>query len=165
MAIERHDMLQNYHWANNRELMRLTCMSPYPKSAHDIDRWFEQGVDTPSSRVLAIKEMDGEYLGNIELRDIDSHNGRAEIGIFLGAESSRGKGRGAEAIRLMCQFAFSELRLHRVYAKILASNSPARRAFESCGFELEGTERQAIFQRGKYLDVCIYGLLATKKEE
>lgn len=161
-CLERHDLLRNYQWGNNRELISRTGMPPFPKSAADIDRWFENGVDGPNSKVYGIKTRDGEYIGNIELRDIESTSGRAEIGLFLGEENARGKGYGTDAIRTLSRFAFQEMRLHRLYAKILEGNRPAHNAFTRCGFKLEGTEREAHFAAGRYHNIAIYGLLASE---
>lgn len=161
-GIERHDMLQNYHWGNQRELIHFTGMPPYPKSAADIDRWFETGTEGPNFKIYAIKEHDGSYLGNIELREIDHQHGRAEIGLFLGDPLVRNRGRGREAIELLTGFAFDEMRLNRLYAKILEYNQPARSAFERCGYRLEGQERQAHYHQGAFHDICTYGLLSSE---
>ena len=161
-CLERHDLLRNYQWGNSRELIDKTGMPPFPKSAADIDRWFEGGVDGPNSKVYGIKTKDGEYIGNIELRDIELTSGRAEIGLFLGDENARGKGYGTDSIRALSRFAFQHMRLHRLCAKILETNRPAQNAFTRCGYKLEGTEREAHFAGGRFHNVAIYGLLASE---
>ena len=161
-CLERHDLLRNYQWGNSRELIEKTCMPCFPKSANDIDRWFEAGVDSATSKVYAIKTRDGDYIGNIELRDIETLAGRAEMGLFIGEMQSRGKGYGTDAIRVLSGFAFREMRLHRLYAKILEGNRPAQNAFARCGYKLEGTEREAHFAEGRFHNVSLYGLLAQE---
>lgn len=159
-CLERHDLLTNYKWGNSQELMERTGMPPYPKSAADIDRWFESGVDGADSKIFAIKTREGEYVGNVELRDIDLRVGKAEIGILIGDPDARGKGYGSQSIRLLSRFALQEMRLHRLYAKILEANRPAQNAFARCGYKLEGTEREAHYGQGRFHNVMIYGLLA-----
>lgn len=157
--LERHDLLKNYQWANDRELIRLAGMNPLPKSVFEIERWFEGVAANPEVRMFSIKTPEGEYLGNIELRDLDLRCGRAEVGILLGERGWWGRGCGTDAIRALCVFAFRELRMHRLYARVLTTNPRALRAFEKCGFRPEGVEREAHYQDGRFLDVHLLGLL------
>ena len=157
--IERQDLNKNYIWANDLELTRWAGATPLPRSSQDLEQWFRNLGLNPEQHIFAIKTHNGEYLGNIEFRGLDLRCGNAEIGILIGERSAWGKGVGTEAIRTLCNFGFGELRLHRLYARVLALNARAAHLFAKCGFTLEGTERQAYFQNGRYLDVQIWGLL------
>lgn len=160
--LERHDLLKNYQWANDRELIRLAGMNPLPKSVWEIERWYEGVATNPEVKMYSIKTPEGEYLGNIELRDLDLRSGRAEVGILIGERAWWGKGIGTDAIRALCRFAFLDLRMHRLYARVLEINPRARRAFEKCGFQEEGRERQCHFYDGRFWDAHLLGLLATE---
>ncbi len=160
--IEKHDLLKNYQWANDRELISLAGMNPLPKSALDVERWYESMQANPENLVFAIKTDAGDYLGNIELRDIEYRSGRGELGIILGERSCWGKGYGTDAVVTLCRFAFEELRFHRIYARVLENNERAQRLFSSCGFRKEGVARQDFYAGGCYWDVILFGLL---KEE
>lgn len=158
--LERHDLLKNYQWANDRELIRLAGMNPLPKSVWEIERWYEGVATNPEVKMYSIKTPEGEYLGNIELRDLDLRSGRAEVGILIGERNWWGQGVGTDAIRALCRFAFRDLRMHRLYARVLEINPRARRAFEKCGFQEEGRERQCHFHDGKFWDAYLLGLLS-----
>ncbi len=160
--VERHDLLKNYQWANDRELARFAGMNPLPKSVYEIERWFEGVVTNPEIRMFAIKTPEGEYLGNIELRDLDLRCGRAEVGVLIGERAWWGRGLGTDAIQALCHFAFQDLRLHRLYARILESNPRALSSFQKCGFVPEGLERDAHFQDGRFWNVHVLGLLAPE---
>lgn len=164
-SLDRHDLLKNYHWANQRQLIRWTGMHPFPKTAAELDRWFEGLVGRQDMKIFAIKNKEGSYFGNAELRDIDWIAGKAELGIFLAEPEARGFGLGREALAAVIEFSFGDLRLHRLYAKILEHNQPAQKAFEACGFVLEGRERQAYYDQGRHWDILIYGLLASERKE
>lgn len=161
-SLERHDLMKNYGWANQRNLIRLTGMPPFPKTAAELERWFDTLAGRSDLRIFAIKTKEGEYMGNVELRDIEPTAGRAEMGIFLAAPEARGHGYGREALRGVIDFAFRDLRMHRLSARILEHNAPARKAFESCGFQAEGVEREAHWDRGQFWNICCYGLLASE---
>ena len=51
--------------------------------------------------------------------------------------------------------------MHRVYAYVLAFNPRARKAFEKCGFVLEGVLREDRRSGGGYTDVFVLAKVAT----
>src|SRR5207244_4571261 len=64
-----------------------------------------------------------------------------ELGIALFAEADRGRGYGTEAIRLLTQHVFDELKAERVQASTAVDNQAMRRSFERLGFKEEGVMR------------------------
>ena len=56
----------------------------------------------------------------------------------------RGKGLGAEAISLVCDYAFATLDLHQIYANILEDNNNSIKLFQRMGFEQVGIKRDWI---------------------
>ena len=58
----------------------------------------------------------------------------------------------------MRDWSFRELDLQKLNAGVYAGNIGSRRAFEKCGFELEGTLRQEAVNSGQRLDVWLLGL-------
>lgn len=160
-ALEKFDISQNYHWANDPELINLTGMNPNPKSLVDIERWFETVCNNTNQRMFTVKTLDGDYIGNIEIADIDWRVGRGEIGLLLGDKRAWGQGLGSEAIAMTCAFGFDEMRLHRIEARVLTHNTRAQHTFERCGFTREGILRGSHFVGGEHKDVVMYSLLAT----
>ena len=158
-ALERHDLMKNYQWANMRELIRLAGMTPYPKSVADLERWYDLSQSNGSEKIFTIKNHEGEYLGNIELRDIDWWSGKAELGIVIGEASAMQQGIGQEAIHLLCHFAYTQMRMERISARVLEFNHRAQKTFEACGFVREGTERSSHFSDGRHWDVYVYSRL------
>ena len=160
-SLEKFDVGRNYNWGNDPEIIRLTGMSPYPKSTVDLERWFEGICVNPNLKMFAIKTTEGEYIGNIEISDIDWRAGCGEVGLLIGEPHFRGQGYGAEAIRLLVGFAFDEMRMHRLAARVLAFNTRAQRTFDLCGFAREGIDREAFYCDGRWVDVIRFGLLAS----
>lgn len=160
--IERQDLTNNYIWANDLELTRLAGATPLPRSCQDVEQWFKGLSLDPEKHIFSIKTRQGEHLGNIEFRGLDLRCGNAELGILIGNRDAWHKGVGTEAVLTMCRFGFEELRLHRIYAHTLAINPHAGALFRKCGFKHEGTQRQAYFQKGTYLDIENWGLLESE---
>lgn len=99
-----------------------------------------------------------EPMGIICLRHIDQAMRTAQVGTWLGRERW-GSGANAEAKRLLLDFAFNRLRLHRVEARIAVDNARSRRAFERLGATREGLLRESFFKGGTYHDQHLYVVL------
>jgi RimJ/RimL family protein N-acetyltransferase len=75
-----------------------------------------------------------------------------------------GKGAGTEAISRLCDYAFDQLNLHKVYAYVLAINPRARRSFEKAGFVLEGTLREDRWTGEEFTDVYLLARLFPRSD-
>ena len=102
--------------------------------------------------------LSDEPLGTIGLHEINRATERAVAGYVL-AHESRGKGLGRRALRLLCEFAFRELRLARVEVTIEKENAASRATAESVGFREEGVLRSYMRIAGQRRDMMMYGLL------
>ncbi len=92
-------------------------------------------------------------LGSVYIRDIDRTHNKAEYGIFLGEGGARGRGVGSAAAKLMLQYCFEELGLHRVYLRAFAENVPAIRSYEKAGFVKEAVLKDDVCIDGAYRDI------------
>lgn len=104
-------------------------------------------------------DMQGKGVGVAMLTDIDYKNGNAEAHIKLDTSDVRGKGIGTDALSTIVGYAFSELRLKCVYARISAHNTASQRLFKKCGFEEEGVMRSRLFKKGEFVDVISFSKL------
>lgn len=86
-------------------------------------------------------------------------NGWGELGIVIGKKEEHGKGYGTEALKLVCDFAFNQLRLNRVELICWDFNAKGRRAYEKVGFVQEGVRRSKRYRNGMFHDEICYGLL------
>jgi RimJ/RimL family protein N-acetyltransferase len=118
--------------------------------------WLERLSRHPHAWII---EVDGRLLGEIRLDNVDRHDRRASLAIGLFDPAELGRGLGSEAVRLALAYAFTELALHRVSARVLADNARAIRCYEKCGFTIEGRERQAALVDGEWHDDLIMGIL------
>lgn len=119
-------------------------------------RWVQRLIDHSHAWVIVVH---GRLIGEIRLDNIDLHDRRASMAIGILDPKLLGKGLGSEAIFLLLQHAFAELRLHRIGIRVLAYNQRAIRAYEKCGFVIEGREREAAFVNGAWHDDVMMGLL------
>lgn len=108
--------------------------------------------------VFAMEDTEGELLGLVNLDGVDWVQRNTEVGLAL-LSGARGRGYAGEAMRLLLDYLFRQLNLHRVFARIMEPNKPSRRLFERLGFVHEGSMREQVYRDGAYVDMCFYGLL------
>ena len=106
---------------------------------------------------ICLKEGD-RHIGNVHLTEIDWVSRHAEVGIFIGETQHRSNGYGQQALRLLLRHAFHDLGLHRVYLTVLDDNQRAIRAYEKCGFVVEGKLRRHAYKRGQFRDLIFMGV-------
>ncbi|RZH67867.1 GNAT family N-acetyltransferase [Natrinema altunense] len=98
-------------------------------------------------------------VGYISLHDVNYTHGTAAISYWVDADK-QGQGHATEGIRLLVQYAFEQLRLHKVRADVREFNEPSRRVLEKLGFEHEGVLRESRFVDGEYWHRHRYGYLS-----
>ena len=70
-----------------------------------------------------------------------------------------GQGIATEAVSLMLQLAFEQLKLHRVEAYIAPDNIASIRVIEKNGFQQEGLLRKLLYINGQWIDHYQYAIL------
>ena len=80
-----------------------------------------------------------------------------ELGFWLG-EPYWGKGIMTQSIKRICEKAFAESDIVRIYARPFSENHKARQTIEQAGFQLEGIFQKSIYKKGKLQDSCMYAL-------
>ncbi|OZB93004.1 GNAT family N-acetyltransferase [Paenibacillus sp. XY044] len=82
----------------------------------------------------------------------------AFIGYFLD-RAENGKGYMTEAVRLIVDYAFAELKLHRIEAGVMPRNPGSIRVLEKAGFHREGIARSNVLINGKWEDHQVLAII------
>lgn len=159
--LEKKHLSKCVEWLNDPEITENLSFSE-PISMEDEERWYEQLLMDKSSRVYIIETVEGDYIGNLGLHEIDLHNRKTEMGLFIGDKKLWGKGYGTEAVLLGLRLAFEGLNLNKVFLRTFMNNKRAQKCYEKAGFTKEGILRQDIFKNGKYIDCVVYSVLAEE---
>lgn len=131
----------------------------FPVSPEAQQSWINNLLNEKNTlRCVICGVEDGKSVGVIMLTDIDWKNGNAEIHIKLD-KSARGKGFASDAVRTITRYAFEELRMHLIYAKVNDFNTASKTLFEKCGFVAEGILRHRVFKKGRFEDVAVYSVI------
>ena len=160
-ALELDDLDRTYRWHNDHELYKTMGVFHYVSRATD-EEWLRRKLAFSNAEVnLAICLRDNsQHIGNIYIRDIDWIARHGELRIFIGEADQRSKGYGQAAVRLLVKHAFEDLGLMRLYLVVFDGNEAARRAYEKCGFVVEGKLRKHFFSEGRFKDCWVMGLCA-----
>ena len=103
--------------------------------------------------------VDGKIVGNISVEQkTDVYCKDGEIGYLL-LTDCWSRGIMTEAVRQICEIAFSELDIIRITGLVYAPNIASRRVLEKNSFVQEGLQKNAVYKDGKVFDLCVYGKL------
>ena len=145
-------------WLNDKNITEYLNVHNSLISLYGEKEFIEKNANQEFCMCIVKCEND-ELIGNIALKDIDYKNGYAELGIFIGELNNLGKGYGSEAINLLTNFAFNELRLHSIYLTVFDNNERAQKAYKKCGFKEFGRRHEALFKNGEYRDLIYMELI------
>lgn len=99
--------------------------------------WIKRVIKNSNEYRCAI-EVNGTYIGNIYLTDIDGES--AEYHIFIGEKDYWGKGVAEEASQQILKYGFEERGLKYVYLHVRKDNVRAVRLYNKLGFVPEEKE-------------------------
>ncbi|WP_282035426.1 GNAT family N-acetyltransferase [Metabacillus indicus] len=100
-----------------------------------------------------------QLLGTISLFQVMRHSLQsAVLGYFLDQDHN-GKGYTTEAVKLILEYAFNELKLHRIEAGVMPHNLGSIRVLEKAGFHKEGLAKQNVLINGKWEDHVMLAVL------
>lgn len=162
--LERSDLNERYlSWLNDPEVTRYTETGIFPTTAEDLENYY-RGVSGSKNDVMlaVIDKKSGQHVGNVKLGPIHWVHHCATFGILIGDKEFWGKGFGLEATRLMVEYGFYRLNLHRIDLGVFADHEAAVRCYEKAGFKVEGRMREDLCLDGKYKDRLWMGLLRSE---
>jgi ribosomal-protein-alanine N-acetyltransferase len=108
---------------------------------------------------LIVRNEDNALVGGLTLANIRRGVAQAgSIGYWVGAPFAR-KGYMTAAMRALVPFCFSTLRLHRLEAACIPSNTASVRLLEKSGFQREGYARSYLCINGLWQDHLLYARL------
>ena len=153
---EREDIPKKVEWINNPANNQFLHYD-IPLEIGKTQKWFDNNLGR-TDRYDAVIEADGLPCGTIGLLGIDNKNHKAECYIAMGETFLKGKGVSTQAMKLLLDYGFHELKLNRIYLFTETENVPAQKLFEKVGFVKEGRIRDDIISHGRFVDRYAYGI-------
>jgi RimJ/RimL family protein N-acetyltransferase len=148
-----------FNWRNRVDVLHQDGLYR-PLSQGNFDDWFNGIGRDPSRVVFSIRRQgDLNFLGYIQVVNINAAYRTADLGIMIGEKDNRGKGYGQEALRLCVEFCWKELNLQRLGLIVVGENPAAVRTYEKVGFEREGVMRRSCYVNGEFRDTTFMSVL------
>ncbi len=112
-----------------------------------------------SSIQFCITTLEGRHIGATGLENIQRLHKRATFGIIIGDKEYWNKGYGSEAAKLIIDYGFKKLKLHKIDLGVYSYNPRAIKVYKRLGFKVEGRSREHTFWNKKYHDAFLMGIL------
>lgn len=161
-AIELEDLPLLHAWLNDPEIAPGLGDVHFPSSRYQQEKWFERVQQDERTIRLAVEDDEGALFGYTGFWSINWRDRRAEHALVVGVAKYQGQGLGREIIMTCARYAFEEMGLHRLDASILETNAASRKAYEACGYRIEGVQREHALRGGRRVDRLMMGLLASE---
>ncbi|EMX4398933.1 spermidine N1-acetyltransferase [Listeria innocua] len=154
--LEREDLKFVHRLNNDAKIMSYWFEEPY-EAFVELQELYDKHIHDQSERRF-ILELDGQWVGLVELMEIDYIHRRAEFQIIIDPKF-QGHGYAVSATKLAMKYAFHVLNLHKLYLVVDKVNEKAIHVYEKVGFIREGELIDEFFVDGTYHDairMCIF---------
>jgi RimJ/RimL family protein N-acetyltransferase len=154
LKAEDVDALVKY--ANNADISStMGDTFPFPYTLIDGMSWLGTAIGRDPTCQFAVAS-DDEMIGCVGIHPMeDVYHLSCEIGYWV-AEPFWGRGVATSALIAATEYAFSQLHMIRVQARVFSNNPASARVLEKAGFQFEGTMRKSVLKRGEVLDQFLY---------
>ena len=148
---------QNYN-PLDAEVARLTG-SRTDFSHDEVVDFFRRSIASEDRYDFLILAPDGRIIGESVINEIDWELRSANYRICIFHPEDCSKGIGFWAVEQTRDFAFEELKLHRLELDVFSYNERARKTYLKAGFRQEGVLRDAVMVDGTYADDILMAIL------
>lgn len=160
--VEKEDLSLLYQWANDAVLRGLIG-EVTPTSLGSLEEFLEKArADNSRIWLVIVAKETNRVIGETGLLRMFPAWRTTDMSLIIGDEDARGKGYGAEAIRLMLSYAFGYLNFHRVAIGVVGTNERALRFYEKAGFKREGLQRDGYYYNHAYQDFVMMSMLENE---
>lgn len=166
-AIEREDLSQLKNWRNNTEFRKF-FREVNELNDFNQNKWFESICSRDSiNKMFAIVKLDtNELIGVSGLCYIDWVNRSADFSIYIGYEDLYIDDLYAiETGKVMKDYAFGVLNLHRLWAEIYSIDEKKKVFFDALGFRLDGELKETYWYDNKWHNSLYYSYLSSFDNE
>lgn len=142
-----------------REGDRATLLNRGATNVAEQEAWIASRPNTELNFVIQLRS--GQPVGMLSLVNIDEANRRAEPARFLigDPDSVRGLPVAVEAMKLLYQLVFDQMKLLRVHGTVVADNRLMIKWQKFLGMREEGRLRQHYLIGGRFHDAVCLGMM------
>src|SRR5437016_1637016 len=110
-------------WANDAEVVKNFSFFQTPATRERILAYITEKYESDADLHFAIFTLEGNYVGNAGLHEIDRVNDTARLGIIIGKREFWNRGYAQESLRLLLGYAFTDGGIHKMYVNFFSTNA------------------------------------------
>jgi RimJ/RimL family protein N-acetyltransferase len=160
-ALNPKDIPQIVIYAGDKSIADTTLNIPHPYKEKDAQYWInsaQKGFEKGTQYTFCIRlKSTQEFIGSIGLI-VNRNNNNASLGYWI-AKPFWNSGFATEATRVILEFGFNTLKLHKIYATHLIENPASGKVMIKNGMIKEGELKDHYKKEGKYRSVIQYRLI------
>ncbi len=147
-------------WENSPEV-RVYARNSFPITMEEMKKDLEPQKGGLKKEIVfeVYHKEDKKSIGYCVINNINYLDCNAYLGLVIGEKEYWGQNIATETTKLMVQYAFGELNLNKLYARMYTINTGSWRAAEKNGFTKEGLFKKDAYVDGKFIDTYVYSLL------
>jgi [ribosomal protein S5]-alanine N-acetyltransferase len=161
--IQNEDLSSIFEYCANPEVSKYTTWEAH-KNLEDSKKFvsyaklnYQRGLSDPLA--ITLKENPEKLIGTVGWFWNSERYKSIEISYGL-SPSFWGKGIVVEASRGLINEALKKNDIHRITSRCIAENKPSERVMKKLGMEYEGTQKQLMSVKGRWVDIKNYCVLA-----
>ncbi|MBQ2729517.1 MAG: GNAT family N-acetyltransferase [Clostridia bacterium] len=160
--MERGDYIDMFDYARLPEVTRYLTWEPHPDKMYTM-----RYLSHVQSKYRCAEFYDwaiihsGHMIGTCGFTTIDEANLCGEIG-YVVSPRYHNHGIATEVVSRVIDFGFNTLGLNRIECRYMIGNDASRRVMEKVGMTYEGTLRESMYVKGRYVSVGICSILRSE---
>lgn len=159
-----HDDLENLvKWLNDERITRFLQQGDTPPTIDKLKQDYDvDGMANHQIPFAVIDKKTNKHVGWTGLFEIGWISRYAEMRIFIGEKKFWGKGYATESQKLLIEYGFDKLNLHRIAAGTNIECVGEQKALQKLFMKKEGTSREVMYRNGKYYDTVHFGIIKNE---
>ncbi|PAT02250.1 hypothetical protein CI105_02590 [Candidatus Izimaplasma bacterium ZiA1] len=121
-------------------------------------------VDDDTRYDYLIRDLNNKIIGEVVINEIDYETNSSSYRIAIFNSCDFNKGYGTSASKLVLDFCFDVLDLHRIELEVYSFNKRGIKVYKKLGFEIEGIRRDAYIVNNNYHDIIEMAILNPKHD-
>ena len=154
--LNKNDVSIKYiNWMNDYEITKFTKQKFIKHDKHKVENFVEDKLLSKNEYLFGIY-FNNSHIGNIKLGEISWKEKDSDLSFFIGDKAYWGKGLATKAVKRILDFAFKEIKLHKIYAIYNEANVSSSKVLNNAGFNID-----RIKHNNEYFDGKSYNSILT----
>jgi UDP-4-amino-4,6-dideoxy-N-acetyl-beta-L-altrosamine N-acetyltransferase len=159
--VKKSDLILLRDWRNSKHILEFSGQFKL-LNLEDQKKWFTELKNKDSDKIMfVIIDESKKSLGVCGLTHINYKTHSADVAILLGDVTVHGKGVGEESLKLLIEYGFKKINLHRIKAEIFEFNTASIKLFEKVKFKQEAILKDSLWRDGRWWNTYVYSIFAN----